>query len=203
MNETPGQYSNWIRNDYGSNYGIPYFQPGYLYKDYAITEYLIEAFLTPDFRKAVNDYDNYFVENLKSILALYILLISTELNKSNINTRMNEQGLGQLKFIADTSGAIHQYGNVVLSDGAINTTNEVFDPLEKTAKFIGINTLIRGTGSDDISPYVRGFFEGSSSTSSSSSGNYVLSNREDRATGDDSSYNNSSIDILQIDLGIL
>ena len=201
LNEEQGEYSGWIRSAPTNTYGTPYFQPGYLYKDYAVTQYLIEAFLTPSFKNAVNDYDNYFIQNLKTRLVEYILLIATALNRSDINSRMNEQGLGHLNYIADARGATQQYGDVVLSDGAINTTGESFNPLEKTAKFIGINTLITGIGVTDISPYVRGFFAGSSSTSAVTNNNYILSNRD--TDGDGETYNNSSIDVEVNDLGIL
>lgn len=193
----------WIRDvktdSYNpTGYGIPTYQPGYLYKDFAILTFIIEAYLTPSEDRVLTDEEQYWINVGKNYFAHVILAVLTQSNE-NINQRMYSQyALGQLKFIAE-HGPMSQYADYRLDQGALE---ETFNP-EQPLKFTALNSLIRTIGIDNIFPYVRGFFTGpeSSSAPATTASGYDLSSREVDGNGD--TYDNSSIDPERTDLGIL
>lgn len=172
---------SWIRDTKidarnPSGYGSPTYQPGYLYKDFAILTFLIEAFLTPT-DNAVTEEEQYWINVGKNYFAHIVLAFISE-SSENIDERMYSQyALGQLKFIAEHR-PMSQYGSYRLDQGA---TEEALDP-EQPLKFTALNSRIEGFGVNDIFPYVRGFFTGAASSVPNANNNYDLSSRDELTT---------------------
>jgi len=191
---------SWIRDpqldSYNPDaYGVPTFQPGYLYKEFTLLTFIVEAFLTPT-DNPVTSEEQYWINIGKNYFAHIILAYLVE-SSENINDRMYSQyALGQLKFIAE-SGPMSQYKDYRLDQGAIEDSLNI----EKDLKFTGLSALVTATGVGSIYPYLRGYLDGTASSTPSSNNNYDLSSYE--ADGDGTTYDNSSIDQDITDIGTL
>lgn len=189
-----------LRNPTG--YGTPTYQPGYLYKESATIQFLVEALLTPS-DTAITAEEQYWINVGKNYIAHVILKILHE-STENVHDRAFESyALGQLKF-SDVTGS-KQYLNYTLDQGALNTKIDLGlsdsngDPLQQLT-FTALPSQVRPQGIISMFPYVRATLSGSSSSSSSSNNDYVLSSYV--ADGDGTPYDNSSIDPELEDLGI-
>ena len=189
-----------LRNPTG--YGTPTYQPGYLYKEFATIQFLVEALLTPS-DTAITAEEQYWINVGKNYIAHVILKILHE-STENVHDRAFESyALGQLKF-SDVTGS-KQYLNYTLDQGALNTKIDLGlsdsngDPLQQLT-FTALPPQVRSRGSIAMFPYIRATLSGSSSSSSSSNNDYVLSSYV--ADGDGTPYDNSSIDPELEDLGI-
>jgi len=203
---------SWIRAvslDTGYNptgYGIPTYQPGYLYKEFAIIQFIVEAFLTPT-ANALTAEEQHWINVGKNYIAHVVLEVLHGGDNDGVLERgFNSYALGQLKF-KDVTGS-KQYLNYTLDKGAMNTELDLGlsdsdgTPLQELT-FTALPPQVNRSGGGEILPYVRSVFSGSSSSSAVTNNDYVLINRDDNASGDETAYNNSSIDKEIRELGIV
>ncbi len=197
---------SWIRetaiDSNATGYGIPTYQPGYLYKEFATIQFLVEALLTPS-ENGITEEERYWINFGKNYISHVILKILHE-STENVHDRAFESyALGQLKF-SDVTGS-KQYLNYTLDKGALNTeinlglSDSDGNPLQELT-FTALPPQVRSLGTLAMFPYIRATLSGASSSSSSSNNDYVLSSYE--ADGDGTTYDNSSIDPELEDLGI-
>jgi hypothetical protein len=200
---------SWIRDvslDTAYNptgYGIPTYQPGYLYKDFAIIQFIVEAFLTPT-TNAVTEEEQHWINVGKNYIAHVVLEILHGGDNDGVLERgFDSYALGQLKF-KDVTGS-KQYLNYTLDKGAMNTelnlglSDSDGTPLQELT-FTALPPQVNVLGGGEILPYVRAVLSGASSSSAVTNNDYVLSNRD--SGGDGTTYDNSSIDREIRNLGI-
>lgn len=154
------QYNQWIRSAPKGSYGIPTFQPGYLYREFAVIQFLVEGFLTPTERVLNSDGTdaqpevNYWINFGKNYIS-HIVFETLVLNATNINDRMFDRFVnGELKF--GEQEKMTSYLNSSLNEGALDITLDS----TKNLKFGAMSAHVRGKGALNILPYERGTLGG-------------------------------------------